>query len=207
MTMVETAAAPKKRVPKIPESFIYEMMDGQPIYYRGWREAVRQKKHAEQIMGSSEIQSYLIAVIQDFFHSRIGETWRILYSELGIHLEHGDNFAADLAFFPKKTFFNDGLTNRYTKKIPALIIEVDTKADPGEPGFPDYFHRKIQKLLDWGVPQVIWVFSRTQKVVVAQNGSPWQTVDWSVEVEALGQVFSIQKLLEEDGFEMSFLNR
>lgn len=40
---------------KIPEEFIYEIMDGKPIYYKGYKEAIKKHISAEEIMGSSSL--------------------------------------------------------------------------------------------------------------------------------------------------------
>lgn len=44
----------------IPDILIYEMDDGQPIYYRGYKDYLKNKKQLEQIMGSSYLQGVLI---------------------------------------------------------------------------------------------------------------------------------------------------
>ena len=41
---------------KIPESFIYEILDGRPLYYKGYKQAIRNHLNAESIMGASTLQ-------------------------------------------------------------------------------------------------------------------------------------------------------
>jgi hypothetical protein len=48
---------------KIPEEFIYEIMDGKPIYYKGYKEAIKNHLTAEEIMGCSSLQSELVVFI------------------------------------------------------------------------------------------------------------------------------------------------
>ncbi len=50
-------AGGKKRLQrkKIPDAFIYEIMDSKPLYYKGYKEAIRTKQNAESIMGSSSL--------------------------------------------------------------------------------------------------------------------------------------------------------
>ena len=52
---------PKPR--NVPDYLIYEIMDGKPIYYRGFREVLSGKKQAEEIMGSSLLQSYIVTYL------------------------------------------------------------------------------------------------------------------------------------------------
>ena len=46
-----------KRLPvktkDIPKNLIYEIMDGKPVYYAGFREVLSKQKTIEEIMGSS----------------------------------------------------------------------------------------------------------------------------------------------------------
>ena len=56
---------------KIPEEFIYEIMDGKPIYYNGYKEAIKKHINAEEIMGSSSLQSFLVAFISGVLFSKI----------------------------------------------------------------------------------------------------------------------------------------
>lgn len=55
----------------VPEALIYEMVDGQPIYYRGWREVLNNEKTLEQIMPSSLLQAYLVGEIFAILHAQL----------------------------------------------------------------------------------------------------------------------------------------
>jgi hypothetical protein len=50
--------------PSIPSEFIYEGIDGKPIFYKGYKEALAKKLHVETIIGASEIQSHKV-----YFHN------------------------------------------------------------------------------------------------------------------------------------------
>jgi hypothetical protein len=52
-------------------------------------------------------------------------------------------------------------------------------------------------LLDFGVEEVIWIFSRLEKVMVARPRQPWLTVGWKDEIEVMGQRFTLQQLIDE----------
>ena len=55
---------------KIPDYLIYEIMDGQPIYYRGYQSVLNKTKTLEAITGCSSLQaeliSYLLSIIYRF---------------------------------------------------------------------------------------------------------------------------------------------
>jgi len=57
MTMSEST------VRSIPKSLFYEMVDGKPIYYRGYQDYLSGKKQLEELMGSSFIQSMIVTRI------------------------------------------------------------------------------------------------------------------------------------------------
>jgi hypothetical protein len=56
--------SPRKVLPripakKIPLALIYEIIDGKPIYYKGYREVIAGTKTIEEIMGASTLQNFL----------------------------------------------------------------------------------------------------------------------------------------------------
>ncbi len=62
----------------------------------------------------------------------------------------------------------------------------------------DYIHLKTQNLLDFGVEQVIWVFTTSKKVLIAEPGQDWLIKDWGKKIDVLGLEFSVEKLLKEE---------
>lgn len=59
MTTVIAKQRTKKEKP-VPEYLIYEMDEGTPIYYRGYKDVLNKKKTLEQIMGSSAFNQFLL---------------------------------------------------------------------------------------------------------------------------------------------------
>jgi hypothetical protein len=49
----------------------------------------------------------------------------------------------------------------------------------------DYIFEKIDDLHNFGVQKVIWVFTKNKKVMVAEAGKPWLTLDWATDVEVV----------------------
>ena len=56
------------------ESMIYEMDEGTPIYYRGYRQVLNGAKSPEQIMGSGILRSLVIKLIQEFLDRQFQKT-------------------------------------------------------------------------------------------------------------------------------------
>jgi hypothetical protein len=88
-----------KPVPrKIPQQFVYEILDGQPIYYKGYKEVIQNKKTIEEIIGASGIQSIIVYYLVSFIAKFINEdTYSVLTNEAGLHLNHRSNLSNDIA--------------------------------------------------------------------------------------------------------------
>ena len=48
----------------IPQTLVYEMIDGTPVYYRGYQEVLAGSKKIEEIMGSSVLKGRVIAELR-----------------------------------------------------------------------------------------------------------------------------------------------
>ena len=53
----------KKKGDKIPEALIYEVMDGKPIYYKGYRDVLNKTKTLEEIMACSRLQGIIVSLM------------------------------------------------------------------------------------------------------------------------------------------------
>ena len=148
-------------------------------------------------MGYGELQWFILNTLGDYLKAQLPKTYKVLTGEGGLHLGHKKNLSLDMSIFLKKQLSYKTLKNKYTKKIPQVVIEVDTKADPDIFKKSNYYTVKTQQLLDFGVPMVVWLFTDSEKVTVATNNSPWLTFNWTDEITILDHTFSIQKVLEE----------
>ena len=57
--------SPRKSLPrmpakKIPSSLIYEIMDGKPIYYKGYREVIVGKKTQGEVLWTSSLHGAIL---------------------------------------------------------------------------------------------------------------------------------------------------
>jgi hypothetical protein len=101
MILSPVVAAPKRKR-KIPDYLIYEIMDGQPIYYKGYQSVLNKTKNLEDIIGCSSLQAvlvdYMLCVIYGFIDR---SKYRVLSSEIGSHIDTGNNFSNDIAIYEK----------------------------------------------------------------------------------------------------------
>ncbi len=180
------------------QDLVYEEMDGQPYYYLHYQAVLNQLKTLEDIMGSSGIQSFIIACIVEFLNDHMDrKTYKVLSNEVGLHINKGNNLAADIAIFEKKELLPEKLTNQYLDIAPKVVIEVDINAFAEE---LSYCFAKTQKLLDFGTQKILWIFSESRKLLFVSPNKPWLIVDWDYDIEILDDiVLNVQQLLEKEG--------
>ena len=179
----------------IPESLIYEMVDGTPIYYRGWQEVLRGEKTIEQVMASSLIQSYLVHEIDYAVHV-LRKKFIIGSNEAGLKFQKGDWRAADIALWTKESMKDKKLDDHYIEVVPDIVIEVDTKADTAE--LPTYYLDKTKQLHQKGVRRVLWIFTKTEQVMIAENGQKWEIQDWSESFEVSdGCILNVKQMIDD----------
>ncbi len=199
--------SPQKTLPhipakSIPAALIYEIIDGQPIYFKGYREVLKKQKTIEEIMGSSTLQGFIIEYILRILFRKLDEKrFHILTNEQGLHLSEKNNLSADIAIFEKEKLSVKLADKQYASVPPKIQIEVDINADTEDFASPvSYTYLKTEKLFEFGVEKVIWILSESKKVMVATPNEDWQIVDWHKEIEILdGLSFCIGQYLKEEG--------
>lgn len=166
-------------IQNIPKSLIYEMVDGKPIYYKGYKEYLSGQLQIDELMGSSLLQSAIITRLIVLLYQKFGNKYHLLSNELGILLEKKSWRAADLAIIKKEKLGNKILENKYLEIAPEIVVEIDTKADLSE--IEDtfgYYHKKTKQLLSFGIKKVIWIYTDLKSVLIAE-GEDWQIIDWN----------------------------
>jgi Uma2 family endonuclease len=178
-------------------SLVYEQIDGRPVYYKGYQNALYNIVTIEEIMGSSVSQSMVISILLNFLYKSLDEDkYLVLTNELGLHLEKGTNLAADIAIVdliaPELTVDN----LQYLSKAPRVVIEVDLKADMSSFASPiDYYLQKTRKLLDFGVQKVIWVNTVSKTIMVDNELKP---LPWDTTIEIMPAIsLSVGNLVED----------
>ncbi len=190
---------PKIPAKKIPAALIYEIIDGKPIYYKGYREVLGGTKKISEIMGASTLQNMIIQyILRILFKNLDEEKYHILTNEQGIHIENRTNFSADIAIFETSKLPLKAADKYYASVPPKIQIEVDIDADIEDFDTPNaYIHLKTDKLLAFGVEKVIWILSESKKVMIATKDENWQISNWHKDIEIIeGLSFNIGQYLQ-----------
>ncbi len=202
MISTEKKSARKQR--KVPEYLIYELMDGKPIYYRGYKSVLNNTKKFEDIMGSSSLQSIIIIHILSILIKSLDEDefW-LMTNEPGINLDHRNNLSGDILIYEKSRLKTTDINTHYPKVPPNITIEVDTKADLSTFTFQEYFKLKTAKLHNFGVDKVIWILTASKQVIVALPNQDWLIIDWNKNIEMINGIsFNIGNYLKKNGIEL-----
>lgn len=168
---------------QIPKILVYEEFDGHPIYRKGYRDFVLGLKTIEEInIGTSELQWFITNLINRHLMTILPQNYFFGSGELGLHLTQNTNFAADVAIYRPGKLDIGFHSTKYSRVPPDTIIEVDIKIDESDyfQTEEEYFHKKTERLLKWGVERVIWVFSASRRVLVADNLQEWKTISWDL---------------------------
>ena len=198
-----TLKKPQKKIRrKVPKELIYELINGSPIYYKGYEKVLSGQTTLEGIMGSSDLQAWIILTIVEFLILNLDrKKYKVLSNEVGYIPKSRTRYSLDIAIVDRNKIKK--LTGKYLKVPPEVVIEIDTKADLSKFENPqDYFHRKTQDLLDSGVKKIIWIFTKEKKLWVAENGKRWLITDWDDEVNLLDDIkLNLKALLDKENVE------
>ena len=188
-----------KPLQKVPNSLVWEILDGQVLYRRGYKDVMKKLKTIEEIMGTSSYQSLINSYFLGILFSQLDlQKYDILTNEIGVHFKKNDNTSNDIAIYNRLSASQ--ISRKYTDYPAKVVIEIDIDIDPDSMSDFDYLNKKTQKMLDFGVEKVIWVLTNSKQVIVATSDKSWQTLDWSVEIELFdGLTFNIQAYLIERG--------
>jgi Uma2 family endonuclease len=189
---------------EIPSILVYEEFDGHPIYKKGYRNFMLGLSKIEEInMGSSILQWFLIDVILKFLHQKLPNNFHCGSSELGLNVSKNTNFSADIAVYRPGEIEIGFNSLNYSQKAPNIVIEVDIRVEESDffQNEEEYFHRKTQKLLEWGVEKVVWVFSTSKMVLIAENLQEWRFLSWEKDFKIIDDLeINIWNLMLESGF-------
>jgi len=197
--MGETALVPShaedKSTSSIPDDLVYEIARGRPIYYRGYKEVINGNTTLESIMAESSLQAWLKAQLGfQLITQLMGKNYEVLSGELGLLLGGGNRRGADISVYRSDELV---LHARFANTPPLAIIEIDTQIDLTDENEMDYVLDKIDDYLNFGVKKVIWIFTNSRKVMIAEPQSPWLTVGWESEIKIVGGAsFNLSKMLE-----------
>ncbi len=193
------------QVSDIPKILIYEEFDGHPIYRKGYKDYVLGLKKIEEFnMGTSLLQWNITNIINRHLMMILPRIYRFGPGELGLHAAKDTNFSADIAIYREGMLKNELHSTKYAKTPPSVVIEVDIRADESNyfTSEEDYFHKKTERLLEWGVERVIWVFPSSQRILVADNLQEWKFIRWDLPFTVIDDYqMNLWDLMLEDGFQ------
>jgi Uma2 family endonuclease len=177
------------------------MWQGKPIYYKGYRDVLADKKTIEEVISCSDLQGVLVSLLNGYLFTTINrKKYLISTNESGLHIATNDNLGSDLAIFEKEKVGK--LKGKYFDVPPRIAIEVDIKADVAdfEGRLDSYLIQKSQKLIQFGVEKVIWIITSSQKVYVIDRNDPtWYVVNWSENITVLDDcILNIKQLLTDE---------
>ena len=193
---------PPKQEFKIPDDLVWEVLDGKPLYRRGYMQVVKKLKTYQDIMGTSSYQSIITTYLTLLLGSKLDfSRFDIMIGEIGVHLNHKDNVSNDIAIFNRLE--GQQFSKKYVDFAPKIVIEIDIDIDPSCMPDMEYLTTKTQKLLDFGVEQVIWVLTNNKTVMVATPDNPPLIMDWHRDIEIFeGITFNIQSYLTGRGIDV-----
>lgn len=196
-----TRRTSKPSARSIPPALIYEMWDGKPIYYKGYRDVLAGKKNIEEVMSCSDLQGVLVSLLNIYLGNLINrKKYLLATNEIGLHLAVKDNLGNDLAIFEKEKIGK--LQGKYFGVPPKVVIEVDIKADTSDftNNADGYILQKSRKLIDFGVDRVLWIITEARKVYVIDRNDPkWYIVDWSENIAVIDDcTLNIKQLLDDE---------
>lgn len=206
--MTDTSAGiadKKQKAKKVPDYLIKETIDGIPVYYKGYRDVLSKKKNPEEIMADGLLQALFKMWLSHLLRTHLDQKkYWVFAGEVGSHISHKNNMAHDLVVFEKNVLPASKISNKYADVPAKLVLEIDTEIEYGNGlSVETYVHQKTQNTLDFGTEKVIWIFTASRKVMVAERGKDWIISDWDKTVELLdGVVFNIPAYLLEQGIEL-----
>ena len=197
--MLTTQEPTPTAAPVIPSALIYEVLNGRPLYYKGYKEVMEKNLNPESVMGSSSLQAILASLIYGYMlYNRDKKKYLPVTNEAGLHLELNDNLSCDIAVFEKGTF---DITTKYFSTPPKIVIEVDIRIDLTDFNGQeyDYVAEKTQRLFSFGVERILWMLSKSRRVLVAVPNQDWIFTEWHNDIPVMENcVLNVKRLLDEE---------
>ncbi len=168
-----------ERKEKLLKLLTYEVVDGKPIYYRGYRDVLEGKKQPEEVMGASFLHGRLVILLGAFLREKLKGKYVVSGGELGYLIEGGWR-NLDIAVFRYEDVKDKLESENYIDVSPVLVVEINVRAEVESE--MEYVLKKSEDLLNSGVERVVWIFTRPRKVMVFERGKGGAILDWEDEI-------------------------
>lgn len=186
---------------QIPKILIYEEFDGHPIYRKGYRDVMLGLKTIEEIiLDTNSLQFSVNFEFHKYLSQQLLDNYVIGSGWLSLNHLNVTNFQTDLSIY-KNGRLKNGI--QYFETPPNVFIEIDLKIDKSDyfVSEVEYFNKKTEKLLQWGVEKVIWVFSSSRRVLIADNLQKWEFNSWDIPFNVIDDIeINVWELLLKNGF-------
>ncbi len=191
----------QRKIPKVPTYLVKETLDNVPVFYKGYKAVLRKEKTLEDIMGASGLQIFIVRYLFRLLDRNLDDNlFYVFTGEGGLHLSKGTNLSGDVLVFDKQTLTPDLIDTHYLNIPPLIDIEIDVEIDNTTFSDFDYVQRKTDNLLKFGTQKVIWILTKTQKIIVAELNKDWLMIDWQKDVEITnGITFNVPQYLKKEG--------
>lgn len=191
----------QRKIPKVPSYLVKEILDDMPVFYKGYKAVLRKEKTIEDIMGASGLQIFIVRYLFRLLDRNLDDNlFYVFTGEGGLHLSKGTNLSGDVLVFDKQTLTPDLIDTHYLNIPPLIDIEIDVEIDNTTFSDFDYIQRKTDNLLKFGTQKVIWILTKTQKIIVAESNKDWLMIDWQKDVEIMNEIsFNVPQYLKKEG--------
>ncbi len=202
MAATTVAIAGHKTQNKVPDYLVKEVIDGIPVYYKGYRDVLNKTKTPEEIMADGLLQAMLEMWLSNLLYNQLNASrYWVFTGEVGSHVSHNNYMAHDIAVFEKNVLPPGKITTKYADVPARLVVEIDTEIEYGENiSVETYVHKKTQIALDFGTEKVVWIFTASRKIMTAVTGQNWVISDWDQPVDLLdGLTCNVAAYLKKEG--------
>lgn len=80
-----------------------------------------------------------------------------------------------------------------------MVFEIDVKIELEDEDALEYINNKTETLFQYGTDLVLWVLTKSKKLIVARPDVAWQIINWNEDVELLEDVFlNLADLVKEE---------
>jgi Uma2 family endonuclease len=185
--------------PPVPNALIYEVLNGKPLYYKGYKGVVEGVSTIESVMGSSDLQGAMVSLLNAVIWNGIDRSkYRTVSNETGLQLGKGNHVSVDIGLFERSLV--PILTGKYFDVPPKVVIEIDIRIDLDVIHEWDYVTQKTRGMFQFGVQRVLWIMTKSRQVLVALPGQDWLITDLTKDVLIIDDFsLNIQQVLDEDG--------
>ena len=183
----------------IPGYMLYEMYEKKIVRYAGYQDVIEGLRLSGELEKRNDIQSMIYDRLTAFLNTRLSKSFdMVLARVIEINLGNCTVCVVDLAIGEEVEVFRAKKPYAQLDTLPKYVIDIDIKASEDDIEDPiTYCHDKIDRLLAHGIEYVIWIFSTSKKIIIAQKGKNWEIIGWDQSFAHIENIeINLNKLLE-----------